>query len=108
MTQQTSQEERDKWRNAGRVDNIERVDFVGRLCDDADTLARIREKNLLRSEVPEAPEDAVKWGKDADGTCWWACWPWRKGEVGSSIAFDDAPDYRPDEPGPITLAIVED
>lgn len=39
----TSQEERDKWRNAGRVDNIERVDFVGRLCDDADTLARIRQ-----------------------------------------------------------------
>lgn len=76
---------------------------------DADRCARIDRCCLLRSET-EAPEWAREWIKYRPGG---PIPSWRHGEEGRCYWLDGrggyatAPDLRPDEPGPITLPILE-
>lgn len=109
----TSQEERDQRRIQLAADALsdepslseEECAFQMRLLDDADTLARIREKNLLRSEI-DAPEDAVAWHKESPKFRYWVIPKPHDPRVWIEIRTPN--DYRPDTEGPITLAIAED
>lgn len=66
----------------------------------AQTKAELREyqrNTIVRDE--SMPGWAVRWSKSQSGFC--AFYP------AISVAFEEAPDFRPDEPGPITLPIVD-
>ena len=67
------------------------------LAQTAAELREYRRNTIVRDE--SVPERAVRWSKSQSGFC--AFYP------AISVAFEEAPDFRPDQPGPITLPIVD-
>ena len=61
-----------------------------------DRLASYERATIVRDE--SVPEWASKWQKVDNGLCYW---------VGAGLITAPAPDLRPDDPGPITLPIVD-
>lgn len=96
---ETTQKDRDNMRaHAERTG----CPTLRKYVNDADRLARIESACLLRSEI-DAPEGAAEWGRDHDGFCWLSIWNEQIGGYES----EPAPDYHPNESGPITLPIVD-
>jgi len=104
--------ERNAWRH--EINDVKHTEFthgeregIGRLVRDAEKLAKLERHVMLRPE--EAPEWAEKWKKLPAvpnlecGSCWWGL-----RDKTNSLVWVSAPDYLPNEPGPITLMLVGD